>query len=308
MEALPVVGSLLGADAANSAANAQAAGAQAGVNEQRRQFDIIQQNTAPMRQAGYSANNLLATLLGLAPPTQSTSGPTTTGNYQEIRNRLLPQYTTQTTGGYADNGAQSVIDEPALQRAIAAEMQGQSAQGPQLTVDPNNPQYGSLIRDITQEDIRNDPVYAMSADFGYKQGQQALQRAAAAAGRLGSGRFVKDSTRFANDYATTQAGNAYNRLTANKSNKFNFLAPVIGIGQTATQQANQAGMNFANQAANLYANQADARASGFVGQNNALQQGLGSIYAWGKNNGLGSTNSYGNTSGYVPTLTDWGNP
>lgn len=52
-------------DAARDAAGIQAQGAQAGIEEQRRQFDVTQQNLAPFREAGVGALEQQQALLGL---------------------------------------------------------------------------------------------------------------------------------------------------------------------------------------------------------------------------------------------------
>ncbi len=53
-------------DAANKAAGIQAQGAQAGIAEQRRQFDITQEQLAPFREAGVGALEQQQALLGLS--------------------------------------------------------------------------------------------------------------------------------------------------------------------------------------------------------------------------------------------------
>ena len=61
-----VTGAEAGADAANKAAGIQAQGAQAGIAEQRRQFDITQEQLSPFREAGVSALEQQQALLGLS--------------------------------------------------------------------------------------------------------------------------------------------------------------------------------------------------------------------------------------------------
>jgi hypothetical protein len=100
---------------------------------------------------------------------------------------------------------------------------------------------------------------AFAVDPGYQwrveKGENALTRAAAARGLLGSGKFLKDAMRFNQGEASQEFGNAYNRLTN-----------LAGLGQTATQSS----ADYLTQGAN-------AQAAGRVGQanawNNALSQG-----------------------------------
>jgi hypothetical protein len=60
-----ITGANQAADAAQSAAGTQAAAAQAGIDEQRRQFDALQQALAPYSNAGTSALAAQQNLLGL---------------------------------------------------------------------------------------------------------------------------------------------------------------------------------------------------------------------------------------------------
>lgn len=104
-----------------------------------------------------------------------------------------------------------------------------------------------------------DPSY----QFRLGEGMKALDRTAAARGGLISGGALKAAQRYGQDYASTEFGNAYNRL-----------AGLAGIGQTATNtmgaNAGQFGVNAGN---NMMAG-ANARASGYVGGANALAGGL----------------------------------
>ena len=151
---------------------------------------------------------------------------------------------------------------------------------------------------------------------------KALDRTAASRGGLLSGSTLKGAQRFGSDLASQEYGNAYNRFQANRAtqsqeyqnafnryqaeraaqeqnygnayNRFqtertNTLAPLqslAGVGQSATQQAQQASQNYATGATGSLANFANAqgsniigagnaRASGYVGGANALSSGVG---------------------------------
>jgi hypothetical protein len=66
------------------------------------------------------------------------------------------------------------------------------------TTAPPTPdsEYGSLLRDFTIDDFHKDPAY----DFTLSEGQKALDRSAAAKGVLGSGTYLKDLTKYNQDY------------------------------------------------------------------------------------------------------------
>jgi hypothetical protein len=161
--------------AAQDAANASNAATQASLDEQKREFDINQQNQAPWLNTGKSALNVLAGMYGL-------------------------------------NG------------------QGTAGQ----------PDYSAFYQ---------SPDYT----FALQQGQQALDRSAAARGSLYSGGNAVDTMNFGQGLASQQFGNFYNRL-----------AGLAGVGQTAANQLGTSGQNYANSV-------------GQMNQWNAQNQ-MGSIY------------------------------
>lgn len=135
-------------------------------------------------------------------------------------------------------------------------------------------------------DMQQDPAY----QFAMQQGQQAIQRSAAAQGNaLGGGTlkaldqyatgtanqfYNQDYTRAQNTYQQNY-GNAFNTFGTNQSNAFNRLASVAGVGQTANTQLGQAGQNYANQAGNNALAAGNAGSAGIIGASNGLNS------AWG---------------------------
>jgi hypothetical protein len=115
-----------------------------------------------------------------------------------------------------------------------------------------------------------DPSYQFRLDEGLK----ALDRQAAARGGLISGGALKAAQRYGQDYASTEFGNAYNRL-----------AGLAGVGQTATNTMGSAAGQFGANASNLMTSAGAARASGYMGGANALASGLGQYlnYSQGQN-------------------------
>jgi hypothetical protein len=79
LQALPALASAAGTIAqsrgAKDAANASVAGTNAGIAEQRRQFDLIMQMLRPQQQLGNNAINTLSRLYGYAPNMQTGAGP-----------------------------------------------------------------------------------------------------------------------------------------------------------------------------------------------------------------------------------------
>lgn len=90
--------------------------------------------------------------------------------------------------------------------------------------------------------VQLDPGY----QFGLKQGQQAIDRKAAAAGGRISGAALKAAAQYGTDYATSGYSAAYSRANQARTDRLNRLAALAGIGQTATQNVDAAGANKAN--------------------------------------------------------------
>jgi hypothetical protein len=116
-----------------------------------------------------------------------------------------------------------------------------------------------------------DPSYK----FRLGEGMKALERSAAARGGLISGGALKAAQRYGQDFASTEFGNAYNRL-----------ASMAGLGQTATGAMGGAAGQFGANAGNLMTGAGAARASGYVGGANALTSGLGQYMNYTQNQNL----------------------
>lgn len=163
----------------------------------------------------------------------------------------------------------------------------------------------SAMKNFGASDFQADPGYA----FRLSEGMKALDRTAASRGGLLSGSTLKGAQRFGSDLASQEYGNAYNRFQANRAtqsqeyqnafnryqaeraaqeqnygnayNRFqtertNTLAPLqslAGVGQSATQQAQQASQNYATGATGSLANYGNAQASNIIGSGNARASG-----------------------------------
>ena len=139
--------------------------------------------------------------------------------------------------------------------------------------------YGSLGKSFGESDFQQDPGYA----FRQAEGMKALERSAAARGNLLSGSTLKGVQRFGQDLASQEYQNAFNRYQVNRSNKLNPLQSLMGSGQSATNiMTGAAGQMGQNEASNIY-NAGQARASGYVGQANALSTALGQVGAIASN-------------------------
>jgi hypothetical protein len=121
------------------------------------------------------------------------------------------------------------------------------------------------------EQFQQDPGYG----FRLKEGLRALESSAAARGGLLSGNQMRGVTRFGQELGSQEYTNAFNRYQAERAARLNPLQSLAGMGQTtATTLANQAGQygqNLAQGAATM----GNIRASGYMGQANALTGALG---------------------------------
>ncbi len=114
--------------------------------------------------------------------------------------------------------------------------------------------------------VVNDPGY----EFQRAQGQQGIDRRAAAAGNYYSGAQMKAASRYNTDYATTKLDNSYNRLSN-----------MAGLGQVGANNNQASATNYGNQAANNLTGIGNANASGYVGQANAWGNALsGALNNW----------------------------
>jgi hypothetical protein len=138
---------------------------------------------------------------------------------------------------------------------------------------------GALNKLIGASDYTKFGMDQFQADPGYAfrlgEGQKAIERSASARGLQLSGSTLKGLTNYAQGAASQEYQNAFNRYQAERSALLNPLQTLAGIGQSATSQVGAAGQNYANTASDLTTSGAAARASGYVGSSNALNQAIG---------------------------------
>ncbi len=128
-----------------------------------------------------------------------------------------------------------------------------------------------LTRRFSLSDFEVDPGYF----FRLSEGQKAIDRAAAARGRWNAPATAMALSRFNQDLASQEFGNAFNRFNLGQTNEYNRLAGLAGTGQTAVSQLGQLGQQNVNSLANLLTSGAAAQASGRMGVANAITGGIG---------------------------------
>ena len=177
-----------------------------------------------------------------------------------------------------------------------------------LGLNPNaasDPAFGNQLDWFDLQKFRTDPGY----QFRLAEGEKAINRGAAAAGRYDSGRTLKDLARFNQGLADQSYGDAFNRYNTNKANTFNRLSTLAGMGQVSAGQSGNQAMYAGNSLANIALQSGAAQAAGQMGAANAWGSAIGSAYKNYNNNratdwltsqtlgrGGNSYDSYGNYS------------
>jgi hypothetical protein len=299
-----ILGGVLANQGAKSAASTAAGAANNANALSDAQFQQTRTDMAPWRNAGGSAIGQLSYLVGLpgygpapaptgqlrtlgqtgaalpAPGQWSPSGPV---SFEDIGGRRMPgsamqksidEPTSTTFGG--SSGMSPVYDSATGQNG-SNPWDGATITSAGIAPNTYNTQlgdFGSLSRDFSMADFQADP----GLQFRMDRGQQALERSAAAGGRFLGGGTLKALTRYGQDFGSQEYGNAFNRFQTNRNTRFNQLAAVAGIGQTANGQLAQLGQtNALTQGNNLMGAATvggNAAMAGAAGWSSALNNGV----------------------------------
>ena len=131
------------------------------------------------------------------------------------------------------------------------------------------------------DQFQQDPGYA----FRLSEGMKALDRTAAARGGLLSGATLKGAQRYGQDLGSQEYMNAFNRYQTERNAQLNPLQSLAGVGQTATGALTNAYGAYGAQTGQNLQDVASARASGYLGGQNALSSALGQagqMYQYGQ--------------------------
>jgi hypothetical protein len=206
-------------------------------------------------------------------------------------------------------GTDGYIDENALDAAIKARLAEQDAAQRALEeAAKNDPNFGRLSQQFefdkytpdkfsyTGEDLYKDPSYL----FRLQQGQKALDRQGAAAGRFLSGAQLQASSDYNQGAASqefqsayqralgtfgtneanrfnafsTNEGNRFNAYQANFNNAVNPLLALSGAATLGSQNLGSAGASVANQMGQNITSNANAQGAASIAQSNALGSGI----------------------------------
>jgi hypothetical protein len=131
---------------------------------------------------------------------------------------------------------------------------------------------GFLTQGYTPADFAQgiDPGY----QFRLQQGQEATNRMANMGGGMISGNALRGAQDYTQGLASTEYNKAFDRFQTNRTNIYNTLAGIAGLGQNAYNTSAQTGTTAAGNIGGTIANVGAAQAGGQVGASNALAGGL----------------------------------
>lgn len=125
----------------------------------------------------------------------------------------------------------------------------------------SSPYYGRYSKPFSMNNFQKDPGYT----FRLGEGLQAINKQFAGRGGIGSGRALKAINDYAQNSASQEYQNAYNRYYNDKNQTLAPLSELINRGYNAGQGLSNAGNSYANSASSLYSDRGDAGASGIMG-------------------------------------------
>jgi hypothetical protein len=284
MAGATALGGVASAIASKSAADSASDAAQAANDTERYIYDNNVALTEPQRQIGNNALAALAFESGLGP--RPTIGGNAGLNIQEIAPaRFLV-------------GDQSFDSRDAAQSFIDGQATNAFDYTPINRPDPN--------LDLSTSAFEASPGYQFRLD----EGNQALDRMAAARGMRFSGAAAKDAMRFGQGIGSQEYGNFVGRVTDQfnrdygvQQDEMNALRGLSGVGQTATQAQISAGNNYANAFGQNSMAAGNAQAQGAIGVGNAFTGGLNSmagLYGQAQSGYMGQNPGFGITPMFDP--------
>jgi len=127
--------------------------------------------------------------------------------------------------------------------------------------------------------FQQDPGYQFRLSEGLKQ----LGHTAGARGGLISGQTLKGIQDYAQNSASNEYTNAFNRYQTERNARLQPLQSLAGVGQSATNFTGAAGAQNASNMGNYLTSGAAAQAAGGIGAANALSSGFGTYLNYNQN-------------------------
>jgi hypothetical protein len=269
-----IVGGVIQSNAASSAQSAQERAAVNARRAQQQTFERQVQLQAPFRAGGLSALNRYLTYFGLETPTIYAGGTTTPPSL---------------TGP----------DGKPLKGLALIDARRNMGQPPELSVDPNDPNFGKYTRDFAMSDFEADPGYA----FRLSEGMKALDASAAARGGLLSGNTLRGAIKYGQDAASQEYTNAFNRYQFNRRNQLEPLEGLLGMGRASANTLTNAAGSLGDALASNQYQLGNVQAAGSIARGNAMAGAVGGItnalggFNFGSMGGGGGTSQYSQGTG-----------
>jgi hypothetical protein len=140
-------------------------------------------------------------------------------------------------------------------------------------------------------DPANDPLY----NFMLSQGGQAITNQASALGGVNSGNTLRALSDYGQKTALSSYQTEYNNWLTNLNNTWSRLYNASSLGENAAAGVGNAALQTGANIGSNMIGAGNAQAAGQIGQANALNGGLQSIFT--NLNGLGGSGSFGGVGG-----------
>lgn len=293
-----LVGGLASASSAGKAADAQGAAAQASTEAQLKMYNQTRADLSPYTQAGTSATNALAALMGLGPSSGYYTGGTTksVSEYDAELSALQSQLTAAQQGGGGGGGTILGLSGskpgkrigggaliPSTKGATVASIQAQideARRGRNLAIQAaqnpsTSPLDSPLLKtfNMSQAELERTPGY----QFNLKHGLKAVQNSAAARGLGVSGAAMKGAAEYATGLADNTYQNQFNNYVTNQTNQYNRLMGLANQGAGAAAQTGEFGTQTAANIGSNLVGAANAQGAAYISQGNALANAAGNV-------------------------------
>lgn len=279
-----LVGGLIQGNAAENAAGQAAGAANNATNSQMQMFNTTNAQSAPWRQSGQNALNLIGVGFGTSPANGLTSSDLSTiasnpgmqqfysntgtnpGQWLNAANQQL------SSGGYGnDRTSQLGTIQSELGNYGIGDVTSPLANAP-ATTNQGGIDQGQFTHQFNASDLQSN--LAPNYQWQLGQGLGALQNSQAGTSGLVSG----NAMRGLNDYAQNFAGNAYqnafNNYNTQQANIFNRLSTIAGLGSASANNSANVGAQTGAGVANSTIAGGQAQAAGTIGMGNAISGGL----------------------------------
>jgi len=252
-----VIGGAASVYAGKKSAEGQENAANTASNTELEMYYQGREDTAPWREAGEYALNKL------------TGGGQSGGTYEDYLSGF-------DTGGNEINfsdlsGLGGIIGT--VKNAFSGVQNSGSSNQP-LSREEWQAQQGTTGQDGGLLAGPGDFYESPSYQFNLGEGEKAIRRMSAARGLGNSGKEMKDTLRFSQGLASNEYQNFVNNWLNTKLNPTQSLA---GVGQSSASNLGNVGQATAANMGNAQMSAGNARASGYINQSNAINQGLQGI-------------------------------